>query len=129
MSEKSSEDRLSHNHGHNKVENARSKSKYQWAGLNSCTCSEAAPLLMKDPRSAPATSSSSSSTFSSDSSRECSRSSHRRHKRHRRHHRSSTRHRHDFWYDLSLQSSVACAPPLPRHIQDRIHRGKYACVF
>ena len=53
-SEKSSEDRLSHNHSHNKTENARSKSEYQWAGLNSCTCSEAAPLLIKDPRSAPA---------------------------------------------------------------------------
>ena len=51
-SKKSSENRLSHNHGHNKAENARSKSEYQWAGLKSCTCSEAAPLLIKDPRSA-----------------------------------------------------------------------------
>ena len=70
-------------------------------------------------------SSSPSTTVSSDSSSERSRSSHRRHKRHRRHHRRSTRHRHDYWHDPSLQSSVACAPPLPRHIQDRIHRGKY----
>ena len=73
------------------------------------------------------TSSSSSSTTvsSDDSSRERSRSSRRRRKRHHRHHRRSTRHRHDLWYDPSLQSSVACAPPLPRHIHHRIRRGKY----
>lgn len=71
------------------------------------------------------TSPSPSPSSSSDSSWGRSRSSRRRHPRRRHHHRRSHRHRHDFWYHPSLQSSVACAPPLPRHIQDRIHRGKY----